>query len=123
MSICLSVSGHDQLFWMANPEEAEARRAYQKRVAGVRSGALPGLLENGSKTVRPEIKELIDAAIAKKRGDDAAKARWFDIKKLPKELAFDHNEVVKLCIRKLKRKRIYRLNVKSGQSKSERARK
>jgi hypothetical protein len=56
------------------PEEAEARRAYQKRVAGVRSGALPGLLENGSKTVRPEIKELIDAAIAKKRGDDASKA-------------------------------------------------
>jgi hypothetical protein len=35
---------------------------------------LPGLLENGSKTVRPEIKELIDAAIAKKRGDDASKA-------------------------------------------------
>jgi len=46
-------------------------------------------------------------------GDDAAKARWFDIKKLPKELAFDHNEVVKFCIRKLKRKRTYRLNVKS----------
>ncbi len=55
-------------------------------------------------------------------GDDAAKARWFDIKKLPKDLAFDHNEVVKLCIGKLKRKSVYRLNVKSRQSKSERGR-
>jgi 8-oxo-dGTP diphosphatase len=35
-------------------------------------------------------------------GDDAAKARWFDIEKLPKDLAFDHNEVVKFAIEKLK---------------------
>ena len=40
-------------------------------------------------------------------GDDAAKARWFDIEKLPKDLAFDHNEVVRLAIRKLKRRKIY----------------
>jgi len=37
-----------------------------------------------------------------KAGDDAAKARWFDIEKLPKDLAFDHNEVVKFAIEKLK---------------------
>jgi 8-oxo-dGTP diphosphatase len=43
-----------------------------------------------------------------KAGDDAAKARWFDIEKLPKDLAFDHNEVVKLAIGKLKRRKIYR---------------
>jgi 8-oxo-dGTP diphosphatase len=47
-----------------------------------------------------------------KAGDDAAKARWFDIENLPKDLAFDHNEVVKLAIGKLKGKKIYRLNVK-----------
>jgi 8-oxo-dGTP diphosphatase len=43
-----------------------------------------------------------------KAGDDAAKARWFDIEKLPKVLAFDHNEVVKLAIGKFKRRKIYR---------------
>jgi 8-oxo-dGTP diphosphatase len=45
-------------------------------------------------------------------GDDAAKVRWFDIEKLPKDLAFDHNETVRFAIRKLKRKKIYRLNTK-----------
>ncbi|OHB54233.1 MAG: hypothetical protein A2173_02565 [Planctomycetes bacterium RBG_13_44_8b] len=43
-----------------------------------------------------------------KAGDDAAKARWFDIEKLPKEMAFDHNEVIAFVIRKMKRKKIYR---------------
>jgi 8-oxo-dGTP diphosphatase len=42
-----------------------------------------------------------------KAGDDAAKARWFDIEKLPKDLAFDHNEVVKFAIKKLKKRKIY----------------
>ncbi len=37
-----------------------------------------------------------------KAGDDAAKVRWFDIEKLPKNLAFDHNKVVKFAIEKLK---------------------
>ncbi|MHC4113895.1 MAG: NUDIX domain-containing protein [Planctomycetota bacterium] len=46
-----------------------------------------------------------------KAGDDAAKARWFDIEKLPQNLAFDHNEIVKFAIRKLKRK-IYRMSIK-----------
>jgi 8-oxo-dGTP diphosphatase len=35
-------------------------------------------------------------------GDDAAEARWFDIEKLPKDMAFDHNEIVKSGIEKLK---------------------
>ena len=47
-----------------------------------------------------------------KAGDDAAAARWFDIEKLPQDMAFDHNEIIKLAIKKLKRKKIYRLNVK-----------
>ncbi|MBA7607709.1 hypothetical protein ES703_14875 [subsurface metagenome] len=38
-----------------------------------------------------------------KAGDDAAEARWFDIEKLPKDLAFDHNEVVEFGIKKLKK--------------------
>ena len=37
-----------------------------------------------------------------KAGDDAAEARWFDIEKLPKDLAFDHNEIVKFAVEKLK---------------------
>ena len=51
-----------------------------------------------------------------KAGDDAAGARWFDIEKLPKDLAFDHNEVVGLAVRKLKRSRIYRLRSGGGQA-------
>jgi 8-oxo-dGTP diphosphatase len=41
-----------------------------------------------------------------KAGDDAAKAKWFDIGKLPKDLAFDHNEVVRFAIEKLKKRKI-----------------
>jgi 8-oxo-dGTP diphosphatase len=47
-----------------------------------------------------------------KAGDDAAKAKWFDIDKLPKKLAFDHDDVAKFVIKKLKRRRVYKLNVK-----------
>jgi 8-oxo-dGTP diphosphatase len=48
-----------------------------------------------------------------KAGDDAAKAEWFDIGKLPENLAFDHDEVTRFAIARLKKKKIYRLNVKS----------
>ncbi|UCC23702.1 MAG: NUDIX hydrolase [Planctomycetota bacterium] len=37
-----------------------------------------------------------------KAGDDAADARWFDIEKLPKPMAFDHDEVAKFAIEKVK---------------------
>ena len=46
-----------------------------------------------------------------KAGDDAAKVRWFGIEKLPDDLAFDHNEVIKFGIKKLKRKKIYRIRL------------
>ena len=35
-------------------------------------------------------------------GDDAAKAQWFDIEKLPDSMAFDHNEMVRLAIETLR---------------------
>ena len=47
-----------------------------------------------------------------KAGDDAAKARWFDIKNLPKDMAFDHSKVIAFGIKKLKRKKVYREYVK-----------
>jgi len=47
-----------------------------------------------------------------KAGDDAAKVRWFDIEKLPADLAFDHKKIVRFSIRKLKRKKIYQLSAK-----------
>jgi 8-oxo-dGTP diphosphatase len=43
-------------------------------------------------------------------GDDAAEARWFNVDKLPKNMAFDHNEVAEYAVAKLKRTRAYRLN-------------
>ncbi len=39
-----------------------------------------------------------------KAGDDAAQAQWFDIENLPKDMAFDHNEGIKIAIEKLGRK-------------------
>ena len=47
-----------------------------------------------------------------KAGSDAAEVRWFDIGKLPQDMAFDHNKVSLFGIRKLKRKKIYQLTVK-----------
>ena len=52
-----------------------------------------------------------------KAGDDAAEARWFDIEKLPKDMAFDHNEVARFGIRRLKRKKMYQLAVKQRMKK------
>ena len=37
-----------------------------------------------------------------KAGDDAAKAQWFDIEELPKNMAFDHDEVVRFAIEEIK---------------------
>jgi len=37
-------------------------------------------------------------------GDDAAEARWFDIDKLPAEMAFDHEEIVTMAIDNLRKK-------------------
>ncbi len=45
-----------------------------------------------------------DGAEKIKAGDDAAEARWFDIEKLPSDLAFDHNEMTAFAIKELKRK-------------------
>ena len=42
-----------------------------------------------------------------KSGDDAAKAKWFDIENLPKDMAFDHNEVAEFAVKRLKKKKIY----------------
>jgi len=36
-----------------------------------------------------------------KAGDDAAQAQWFDIEKLPDDMAFDHVDVVRFAIEKL----------------------
>jgi 8-oxo-dGTP diphosphatase len=37
-----------------------------------------------------------------KAGDDAAHAEWFDLNELPEDMAFDHDEVVRFAIEKLK---------------------
>jgi len=37
-------------------------------------------------------------------GDDAAKAQWFDIEKLPEDLAFDHDEMIKCGVENLQKR-------------------
>jgi 8-oxo-dGTP diphosphatase len=37
-------------------------------------------------------------------GDDAANAKWFDIAYLPEDMAFDHDEMIKFAIEKLKKR-------------------
>ena len=48
------------------------------------------------------IGELKKTNVRAKAGDDASKAKWFDIKKLPENLAFDHEEVLKFAAAELK---------------------
>jgi hypothetical protein len=48
------------------PEEADAKRAYAARGKRIRSGETPGLFEKDTKIIRPEIRALIDAALARK---------------------------------------------------------
>jgi len=52
-----------------------------------------------------------------KAGDDASEARWFDIERLPENLAFDHNEVAQFAIAKLKSKSAYRRQRKKTKDK------
>ena len=42
-------------------------------------------------------------------GDDAADARWFNIENLPKNMAFDHDEMARLAIERLGWKGMYSL--------------
>ncbi len=35
-------------------------------------------------------------------GDDAAKAQWFDVEKLPEDMAFDHDEMIACGIKRLR---------------------
>lgn len=38
-------------------------------------------------------------------GDDAGKTQWFDIKQLPGDLAFDHNEIINFALKKLEKEK------------------
>ncbi len=49
--------------------------------------AFMGTITEGRNTVRP--------------GDDAADTRWFNIENLPENMAFDHEDMVRLAIEKL----------------------
>ncbi|MBO5612367.1 MAG: NUDIX hydrolase [Prevotella sp.] len=44
---------------------------------------------------------VIDKAVEVAGGDDASKAEWHDIKRLP-ELAFDHSDIIKEAIKRAK---------------------
>ena len=53
------------------------------------------------RTVTVAYLAIIDAPIAVKGQDDAAKAQWFPLSALP-ELAFDHDEIMHDAIKKYK---------------------
>jgi hypothetical protein len=49
------------------PEVAEAKRARVARSRRIQSGAMAGLLERDGKTIRPEVRTLIDEELSKRR--------------------------------------------------------
>jgi hypothetical protein len=49
------------------PEVAEAKRARLARSKRIQSGAVVGLLESDGKTIRPEVRILIEEALSKRR--------------------------------------------------------
>ncbi len=52
---------------------------------------------------------IVDRKHAKaKGGDDAAEARWFNIDRLPQDMAFDHDEIARFAIRRFKRMKAYK---------------
>jgi hypothetical protein len=55
------------MFKRQTPEELAAKRAYVARGKSVQSGSVQGLLERDNRTVRAEVRVLIDEALAKRR--------------------------------------------------------
>ena len=53
------------------------------------------------RTVTVAYLAIVDAPMAVKGQDDAAKAQWFPLSALP-ELAFDHDEIIRDAIKKFK---------------------
>lgn len=53
------------MFRRKSPEEAAAQRAADARFRSIQSGKIKGLLEKDSRIIRPEVKALIDEALAK----------------------------------------------------------
>ncbi len=51
-------------YWRTAADLAKARRRRQ-----IEAGEIPGLFEKGAKTLRTEIRALIEAAVAKKKVD------------------------------------------------------
>lgn len=52
--------------------------------------AFTGIVTAGQDKIRP--------------GDDAAKAKWFDIENLPDDMAFDHDEMIKCGIERIRQR-------------------
>jgi 8-oxo-dGTP diphosphatase len=70
-------------------------------VIHVRKGRFFAVGRNGAERAMPSARL--------RAGDDAACAKWFDIERLPaKEMAFDHVEVARLAIGRLRSKAAYR---------------
>ncbi len=54
-----------------NPATRVAEEKRRARAAQIRAGQIPGLFERGSKKVRPEIRTLIDEALARRATESA----------------------------------------------------
>jgi hypothetical protein len=52
--------------------QAKAARRFRSRQ--IREGAVEGLLERGTRTIRPDIRELIDAALEQRRRESPSDA-------------------------------------------------
>ncbi len=99
-------------------EDAAARELYEE--TGLRNVRLRQMHTFGKCGRDPRGRQITVAFIGiaekdihnVKGGDDAAEARWFDIDKLPADMAFDHNEVARFAIRRLKMTAAWRRHIR-----------
>ena len=65
----MAVSGSNSvIMWKRDtPEVAEAKRARLARTRRIQSGTVAGLLEKDGKTIRPDVRNLIDEELSKRR--------------------------------------------------------
>ena len=82
-------------------ELAEETGLTQVRLGQLRTFGKCGRDPRGRQISIAFIGTITEGQDSVRAGDDAAEARWFDIQNLPENLAFDHQEMIRVGIERL----------------------